>query len=84
MTNETLLRNAIARNGMKIKFVAERIELSYQGFLNKMTGKSEFNAKEIVNLCKLLHIERHERDNIFFAKEVDETSSRKGDNDENY
>lgn len=75
MTNEALLRSKIKKSGYKMQFIAESIGLTYQGFFNKLTGKYEFNAREIVNLCKLLNISSTERDRIFFAKQVDKTST---------
>lgn len=79
MTNELMLREAIKKCGFKMQFVAKSVGLSYPGFLNKMTGRSEFNAPEIMKLCKLLNLERNEMDAIFFVEKVDETSTKEGE-----
>lgn len=73
MTNQKLLREAIDRSGYKITFVAKAAGLSYQGFLNKMKGLSDFGNTEITKICKLLKIDETEMVNIFFTEMVDET-----------
>ena len=73
MTDTVLLRQAVDRSGYKIKFIAESIGLSYQGFLNKMKGLSQFGNEEIYAICKLLKIDESEMINIFFTEKVDKT-----------
>lgn len=73
MTNTELLRGAIDKSGYKIKFIAESIGLSYQGFLNKLKGSSQFGNEEIYRLCELLRIDEPQMMQIFFTKKVDET-----------
>lgn len=67
MTNATLLKAKIDASGYKMKYVADRIGLTYQGFLNKIRNKTDFTAPEIRGLCELLHIETEEMEQIFFA-----------------
>lgn len=67
MTDEKMLREIIKNNGLKLQFVAEKVGLSYQGFLNKLRGTSDFNVSEIQGLCELLNINKRDRDRIFFA-----------------
>ena len=67
MTNATLLKAKIDASGYKMKYVADRIGLTYQGFLNKISNKTDFRAPEIKGLCELLHIETEEMEQIFFA-----------------
>ena len=71
MTNTCLLRNKIESSGYKMQFVAQKIGLTYQGFLNKLNNKSEFRANEIQRLYRLLDLTEQERVNIFFAEDVD-------------
>lgn len=73
MTNTTLLRNAIDDSGYKMKYIAEKIGLTYQGFLNKLKGSSQFGNEEILELCDLLNINESQMTEIFFTKKVDET-----------
>lgn len=67
MTNATLLKAKIDASGYKMKYVADRIGLTYQGFLNKIRNKTDFTVPEIKVLCELLHIETEEMEQIFFA-----------------
>ena len=71
MTNTELLNQVISASGYKKTFVAKKIGLSYQGFLNKIYGKSEFLTSEVKCLCDLLGLTNEERDLIFFAGKVD-------------
>ena len=67
VTNTNLLRIKIDQSGYKMKYVAPRIGLTYQGFLNKLRNKSEFTASEIKGLCVLLDIDVNEKESIFFC-----------------
>lgn len=71
MTNTDLLRKKIHDSGYKLTFIAEKCELSYQGLMNKVNGKSEFNAPEIKKLRALLKLSPEEVECIFFASDVD-------------
>ena len=72
MTNTKALREKIAERGLKLKFVAEKVGLSYQGFQNKIENKSDFTTTEISTLCELLNITSlKEKESIFFANKVD-------------
>ena len=44
MTNTALLREKIDESGYKIRFVAKKIGITYQGFLKKINNESEFKA----------------------------------------
>lgn len=67
MINVDELKKAIDDSGYKLTFIAKKLNLSYQGFLNKMQGKYEFTASEIKILCDLLHLTDEKRKVIFFA-----------------
>lgn len=72
MTNTKLLREKIEESGLKLKHVAEKTGLTYQGLWNKIENKNEFTTSEIVALCEVLNITSlKERESIFFAKAVD-------------
>ena len=72
MTNTDLLKAKIESSGYKLTYIAAKIGLSYQGFLNKINNKTEFTAPEIKGLCDLLEISIEEKEPIFFASDVDE------------
>lgn len=67
MTNTELLKKKIDESGYKIKFIAEKLGISYYGFLRKVNNDSEFKIKEVQTLCKLLNIRNDEREKIFFS-----------------
>ena len=69
MTNTNLLRIKIDQSGYKMKYVATRIGLTYQGFLNKLRNKSEFTASEVSAFSWTLMSMR--RRAYFFAADVD-------------
>ena len=50
-----------------MKYIASKIGLSYQGFLNKIQNKTDFTAPEIKGLRELLCIPADEAEKIFFA-----------------
>lgn len=67
MTNTKLLRDKIEKSGYRIGFVAKQIGLTYQGFLKKVSNKTEFKANEIQGLCVLLNLSSAEKEAIFFC-----------------
>lgn len=67
MTNTEQLKQKIEASGYKIKYIAAKIGLSYQGFLNKIQNKTDFTAPEIKELCELLNISTAEMEAIFFV-----------------
>jgi hypothetical protein len=69
MTDTKLLEKKIKESGKKIKYLAEKVGLSYAGFRNCVTNKAEFTASQIDILCVELNITSlKERHTIFFAK----------------
>lgn len=67
MTNTELLREKLEGSGYKLTFIAQRLDLSYQGFLNKINNKSDFTAPEIAMLKDMLHLSADECNAIFFT-----------------
>ena len=67
MTNTELLREKLDNSGYKLTFIAQSLDLSYQGFLNKINNKTDFTAPEIAVLRKLLHLSSEECNAIFFT-----------------
>jgi DNA-binding XRE family transcriptional regulator len=47
MTDSMKLRNIVESSGLKKTFIAKELGLSYQGYLNKESGRRQFNANEI-------------------------------------
>lgn len=76
MTNTEALFELIDSKGLKRKYVAERIGLTYYGFMRKANNQSEFKSSEISALCDLLEIKNlKEKERLFFAKKDDLKSS---------
>lgn len=67
MTNTSLLRKMIDNSGYKLRFIASKLGITYQGFLRKINNETEFKASEIQGLKELLNLTDKERDEIFFA-----------------
>lgn len=75
MTDSELLQKAIERSGYKKTYLANRIGLTYQGYLNKERGESEFRQSEIEGLSRLLNLTVEEKEAIFFARKVDKMAT---------
>lgn len=71
MTNTRALRDKIDESGYKLRYVAQQLGITYQGFLKKINNESEFKASEIQILFELLRMTEAERDAIFFTQNVD-------------
>ena len=75
MINVNELKKAIDDSGYKLTFIAKKLNLSYQGFLNKMQGKYEFNLAEITGnlsdgisaISKVLNLTDERKKKIFFV-----------------
>ncbi|MGD6877872.1 helix-turn-helix domain-containing protein [Bacillus infantis] len=68
MTNTSLLRNKIDGSGLKLKFIADKMGISYYTLQKKINNVTEFTASEIDMLCNILSIDSlEERQSIFFA-----------------
>lgn len=77
MTDTERLREAIKRRGLKIGWIAEQMGIAPWSFTRKMTNASGFTAREIQLCSALLGIGKRERNAIFFAKDVEDDSTRK-------
>ena len=70
MTDFELLKEKIADSGMTMTAIASKSGMLRETLYNRMKGKGEFNASEIVALTGVLHISKEERDAIFFGEKV--------------
>ena len=68
MTNTELLREKMEQSGYKLRFIATKAGLTYQGLLNKLNNVREFKASEIKALSDLLNLTEAERTAIFFFR----------------
>lgn len=65
MTDVNRLVDAIKSSGLKKVFIADKLGLSYQGYLNKENGKSDFTQSEIVLLKEMLGLSNKDVSEIF-------------------
>lgn len=68
MVNTLLLVEKIKESGLKREYLASKLGITRQAFLNKVNRKTDFTAREIKILCKELNITKlTEKEEIFFA-----------------
>lgn len=65
------LKEIIKNKGFTLGYVSKCLNLSRMGFSNKLNGKTEFYANEIIVLSELLNLSVEEREKIFFTQKVD-------------
>ena len=75
VTDTMLLRAKIEESGYRLKFIAKKLGITYAGLLKKINNETEFKASEIQKLANVLKLDLKEKEEIFFAKDVDETST---------
>ena len=72
MTDSAALRQLIAERGLKLKFIAEKLNLSAYGLALKIDNTNDFKTSEISTLCELLGVTSlREKERIFFAQNVE-------------
>lgn len=72
MTDSKKLRFTIQKSGFKYKSIAEKLGISPYGLQKKIDGITDFKAKEICELSKILSLSSQERNSIFFSNNVAE------------
>ena len=69
MTNSALLGKHIQDSGLFKSAILNHIGIkSYATLRAKIENESEFTASEINKLCEILHLDKNQREAIFFAK----------------
>ena len=72
MTNTDLLKDWIAKSGLKTSYIAEQMGISRSVLWKKVNNLSAFNQYEIDDLCRILNIQSlSDKESIFFAQNVD-------------
>ena len=67
MTDVKRLKEAIKASGLKKTFIAEKLNVSYQGYLKKENGQSYFTSRDISILKDLLRLSNKEVSEIFLS-----------------
>lgn len=75
MTDSALLKKKIKEKGLKIGFIVEQLGTSYGWFNRKLNNEKDFTAREMQILCDILGISLVEKERIFFAKNVEKSST---------
>lgn len=75
MTNKELFMTTVREKGIKLQFLADKIGISRQALSNKINNHSQFNAREVGELKRLLALSQKEVDDIFFALDVDKITT---------
>lgn len=66
--NKELLRYEMARHGISVDEMTQRLGISRSAFWKKCTGISEFRQSEIAKMIEILDLKNPAE--IFFAEEV--------------
>jgi hypothetical protein len=75
MTDKALLKKKIDEKGLKLGFIVEQLGTSYGWFKKKLNNEKDFTAREMQILCDILGISIEEKERIFFAKNVEKSST---------
>lgn len=68
LTNTIKLKEIVQESGLKKSFIAQKLGLSLQGYLNKENGLHDFTSSQILILKELLHLTQKEVADIFLSK----------------
>lgn len=71
MTDFVLLKSKISESGMTMMAIAKSCNMLRETLYNRLKGKGEFSASEIMALTETLHMSKEERDAIFFNEKVE-------------
>lgn len=67
MVDSARLQELIKNSGIKKSFIAEKMGITYQGYVKKESGKSQFLASEIAVLRDVLRLSNKEVAEIFLS-----------------
>ena len=70
MTDFELLLSKIEDSGMTMVAIAEKSGIDRATLYNRLKGKGEFTASEIVSLSNVLRLSKTDRDKIFLPSNV--------------
>lgn len=71
MTNTAMLKDKIASSGLKSKKIAEIMGITAVSLSKKTHNVTEFKASEIESLSQILRLSVKDKNEIFFAHNVD-------------
>ena len=68
MTNTELLRQKIYQSGYRIRYIADKLGISYPTLQSRIDGETEFKSDEVIILKELLQLTEDEVIEIFYSK----------------
>ena len=68
MTDFELLRKKINESGMTMVAISRKTGILRETLYNRLNGRGDFTASEMMALAKVLGLTNEERDKIFFAE----------------
>ena len=71
MVNEKLLRKTIKEKGIKYKYIAMKLGITYPGLINKVSNKSEFTVSEAYRIADILGIKGYPLESEIFLPNID-------------
>ena len=71
MTDYELLKEKIRDSGMTMIAISSKSGILRETLYNRLNGKGDFTASEMMSLAKVLNLTNAERDAIFFAEKVE-------------
>lgn len=78
MVDTKKISKKIDESGLKKYYIASKIGLTTYGLQKKINNQTQFKANEIEELCIVLQIKTlEEKEEIFFAKNVGKTETKK-------
>lgn len=75
MVDLELLNKVIDESGLKLGAICKSLGLTYQGLKNKLNGVRPFKVSEANALSDALHLSTEQREEIFFAHDVENKST---------
>lgn len=67
MPDVEALRSKMNESGMTIVNIAKKTGILRETLYNRLNGRGEFTASEIIALSEVLHLTKKERDDIFLS-----------------
>lgn len=61
------LKEKMTESGMTVVNIAKKSGILRETLYNRLNGRGEFTASEIVKLSEVLHLTKTERENIFLS-----------------
>lgn len=77
MVDVKLLKDKIKKSGLTVKDIAKMSGMLRETLYNRFKNHDDFKASEIMRLTKILRLTKKERDDIFFADDVEYNSTKK-------